>query len=139
MLKWSLTRTGQELRLVSFAVLAMVGTMLAGCTSDPPPKPVQTRYVSSGQGVDLALHAYGNPSPYGYATPWGLPDGETTGYLGANHFSPAQGLICERSRHVCYGRNGIDAAATEQYLGSRDTWNRQRLYGDAKIYVPAPQ
>ncbi|WP_374312963.1 YcgJ family protein [Dongia sp.] len=137
--RWSLTRTVPKRRAVLLAGLALTSMALAACTSTPPPKPVQLRAISSGEGVDLATYAHGNPSPYGYATPWGQPSAETTGYLGANRFSPAPGLICERGRNVCYDRNGIDLAATERYLGSRDEWNRQRLYGDAKIYVPARQ
>ena len=142
--RWSLGCTGPKLRRFALAALALAQValapaVLAACTSAPPPKPVQLRALSSGEGVDLSPYAYGNLSPYGYATPWGQPSAETTGYLGGNRFSPAPGFICERSRNVCYDRNGIDLAATEKYLGSRDAWNRQRIYGDAKIYVPTPQ
>src|SRR5690349_18683525 len=114
--------------------------LLAACTSNQnPPAIVQQQAVHSEFGVDVSPYAYGHPSPYGYAVPWGQPDAVTGGYLGANRFSPRQGLICERSRNICYTRNGIDLAATDQYLGNREQWNRQRLFGDQAVYIPSPQ
>jgi hypothetical protein len=120
--------------------IALAGLTLSACTSDqPPPQVMLPRPLYSTYGVDASSYAYGNPAPYGYGNPWGQPDAETGGYLGANRFSPRPGLICERSLHVCYDRNGVQDAETTQYLGSRDAWNRSRLYGGQENYVPSPQ
>ncbi len=119
--------------------VALVSVMLSACSASPPPQVMQPRPVYSDYGIDVSPYAYGNPSPYGYANPWGQPDAATIGYLGANRFSPREGLICERSRNVCYDRNGVNDAETTKYLGSRDAWNRLRLYGSQQVYIPVPQ
>ncbi|WP_374382626.1 hypothetical protein [Dongia sp.] len=135
MLAWfSSIATGTVTRTVASAVLA---SGLIACSETP--QPVKVAYVSSTYGVDNAPAAYGTPSPYGYATPWGLPPAETIGYLWPATFSPRQGLICERTRHVCYDRNGVDYAETDKYLGDRAHWNRLRLYGGSQVYPPAQQ
>ena len=120
--------------LAGLAALAFAAIFAAGC--DTPPEPVKVRYVSSTYAVDTTPYIYGNPSPYGYATPWGQADAETMGYLGAEVFSPRQGLICERSRHACYGASGaIDDAETARYLGPREQWQRQKLYPATQAFV----
>lgn len=121
-----------------FALLSLA-TFCIACSSGPPPQPVKLAYVSSTYAIDNGPAAYGNPSPYGYVTPWGTPSAETIGYLWPASFSPRQGLVCERTRHICYDRNGVDYAATDQYLGARDHWNRLRLYGGPQVYPPSPQ
>lgn len=119
--------------------IALAGLTLSACAADHPPQVMRPRPVYSEYGVDVSPYAYGNPQPYGYPVSWGQPNGETGGYLGANRFSPRQGLICEWSLHVCYDRSGVNDAETTKYLGSRDAWNRQRLYGSPRVYIPAPQ
>ena len=119
--------------------LVLVGLAVGACTPEHPPQATVPRPVYSEFGIDVSPYAYGNPSPYGYANAWGQPNAATSGYLGANRFSPRQGLMCERSRNVCYDQNGISEAETTKYLGSRDAWNRERLYGSARVYIPPPQ
>lgn len=120
--------------------VVLVGLVLAACTIPPPDRPVATpRPVYSTYGIDASPYAYGNPSAYGYANPWSQPNAATSGYMGDNRFSPRPGLLCERSRNICYDRNGFSDAETTKYLGSRDAWNSKRLYGGPEIYPPTIQ
>lgn len=119
--------------------IALAGLLMSACAPDYVGPAAKPRHIYSEYGIDYSPYAYGNLSPYDYPRPWGQPDAETAGYLGANRFSPRQGLICERSRNVCYDRDGVDDAETTKYLGSREAWNRLRLYGGGpQIYVPSP-
>ncbi|MBK8157638.1 MAG: hypothetical protein IPK59_02185 [Rhodospirillaceae bacterium] len=77
--------------------LVLVGLALGACTPDNPPQATVPRPVYSEFGIDVSPYAYGNPSPYGYANAWSQPTGASNGYLGANRFSPRQGLMCEHS------------------------------------------
>ncbi len=111
---------------------------LSACAPDHYGAVIQQRYISADYDISAAPYAYGNPAPYGYHTPWGQSNPGAIGYLPSNQFSPHPSLLCERSRHVCYGPRGIDYGATEKYLGSRNMWKRQKLYAPPQAYILLP-
>ncbi|MBI2256841.1 MAG: hypothetical protein HYU58_19630 [Proteobacteria bacterium] len=125
-------------RTFSASFVGVAAIWLAACAPDHRGEAIQQHYVSSDYGVRTTPYAYGNPSPYGHNTPWGQPDAETIGYLWPDHFSPRPGLVCESSRHICYGPNGVDYAETEKYLGPRDKWKRDQRYGTPQTYLLMP-
>lgn len=117
---------------------SFVAVLLSACAPNYLGAASEQRYVSSTYGVTATPYAYGNPSPYGYHTPWGLPNAETIGYLYPDQFSPRPGLVCERARHMCYSREGVNYIETEYYLGSRAKWKRDKAFGTTQTYFMMP-
>jgi hypothetical protein len=115
-----------------------IAFLLAACAPDHRGEAIQQHYVSSGDDLRASPYTYGNPSPYGYNTPWGQPDAETIGYRWPDQFSPRPGLVCEQGRHICFTQNGPDYAETDRYLGSREKWKREKAYGTPQTYFTMP-
>jgi hypothetical protein len=125
-------------RLGRAALGGTLAMLLAACATDHQGEAVQQHYISSDYGVRATPYAYGNPSPYGYNTPWGQPDAETIGYLYPDQFSPRPGLVCESARHICFTQAGVDYAETEKYLGPRGKWKTDQRYGTPQTWFIMP-
>ena len=97
------------------------------------------RTVGSEYGVSQSPYAHGESLPYrNLVSPWGSPYGANTGFGGANRFSPKKGLTCERDRHICYDRYGVDYFETQKYLGNKSAKRGIKRYGE-QVYIFTPQ
>lgn len=124
-------------------VAAIAGLLLSACTAPyggPMTVGTGAGYGSTSYGVVTSPYIYGAPSPYyGNAiSPWNSPYGFNSGNGRVNRFSPKKGLVCERSRNVCYDRYGVDYYETQKYLGSKSAKRGVKRYGE-QAFIFAPQ
>lgn len=117
-------------------LLTILGIGLSACAA--PYSVPMTASSGSEYTVNASPYAYGGGLPYSsVVSPWNSPYGFNSGYSGGN-FSPKKGLTCDRDRHVCYDRYGVDYFETNKYLGSKSAKRSVKRYGE-QAFIFAPQ